>query len=80
MRFFSNALYNYKLNHFNNIFVKNYIKDIIITVAKYWRLYKYLIKNLYNSLVNILNFNTSIFYGLFYWLHAISSPSHNYKP
>ena len=35
MRFFNNALYNYILNHFNNIFIENYIKNMVITVMKY---------------------------------------------
>ena len=35
MRSFSNTLYNYKLNHFNNTFIKNYIKDMVIIVTKY---------------------------------------------
>ena len=80
MRFFNNVLYNCKLNYFNNTFVKNYIGDMIIIVAGYWRLYRYLMKNLYGSLVNILDFNISIFCGLFYWLHATSLLSHNCKP
>ena len=35
MRSFNNTLYNCKLNYFNNTFIKNYIKNMIITVAKY---------------------------------------------
>ena len=80
MRFFNNILYNYKLNYFNNTFIKNYIKNMIITVIKYWRLYRYLVKNLYSFLVNILDFNISIFYNLLYWLYTIFSPLHNCKP
>ena len=80
MRFFNNASYKCSLNHFNNTFIKNYIKDMVIIVAGYWYLYRYLVKNLYSSLANILNFNISIFYGLLYWLYATSSPSYNCIP